>query len=41
MRVPTLQEKGNIFSAIFLEEDKEDVFKTESKELEKSGKVDY
>ena len=30
--------KGNISSARFLEEDKEDVFKTETKEMEVSGK---
>lgn len=31
--------KGNISSARFLEEDKEDVFKTETKEMEASGKA--
>lgn len=37
--MPTLQKKGNISSVRFLEEDEEDVFKTETKEMEATWTV--
>lgn len=41
MSVPTVLQKGNISSAKFLEEDREGVFKTETKKIEVSAKVDH